>query len=93
MYQKLPTIGLVGKDASHIRSGVCARMERAKQVNNDTYYALFGHIPAPNVMKLRSCFVSSVPLDNLLRFNNTARHVWNNGTQWFGDTIMIHVMC
>ena len=50
---------LAGIAPTDIRRDVCARIERAKQVNTKAH-SLFGHIPATNRMQSRYCFLSSV---------------------------------
>ena len=42
-----------------IRKGVCAIMERAKQMEQETH-SLFGHIPARSRLKSRKDFLTSV---------------------------------
>ena len=50
---------LAGIAPPDIRRSVCARMERTKQVNSEAH-SLFGHIPANQRLKSRSCFLSTV---------------------------------
>ena len=50
---------LAGIEPPDIRRDACARIQRAKQVNNKAH-SLFAHSPATNQLKSRCCFLSSV---------------------------------
>ena len=50
---------LAGIAPPDIRRDVCARMERTKQMEQETH-SLFGHIPARSCMKSRKDFLTSV---------------------------------
>ncbi len=50
---------LAGIAPPTIRRDVCARVERAKQMTNESH-SLFGHTPAQRRLRSRNCFLSTV---------------------------------
>ena len=71
---------LAGIAPPDIKRDVCARIERAKQVNNKAH-CLFGHTPATNSLKSRCSFLSSVQpaffISKVIRCNTWQKRLGN----------------